>query len=374
MSAVERFASLEHRLRGVVSALPPAIAVRLFSAGRTAFAKRFATDVPREIYAPPADMAVAAMGLTFRMPLWNAAGMFKGGEAYDVVAAQGAGAYVAGTTTSRVRAGNVRDGVQWPAVPYANSHASSNWMGLPNAGHRAVASRLATLTRVAGCPIGASVSAEPGLDADVAVAELIDGMLMYADAGVDYIELNESCPNVPGHAHREALDADLVRRLDMIASHVLAKRSRHLPVVVKFSNDTSVEQLPGVVQALHERGFNGIIVGNTSTRYAEHAVHIDQRDRALYDHFTATYGGGISGAPLRSDSLALCGVAVAARAACGAGDTFEVIRCGGVAGADDVAASAAIGVRLNQWYVGYFEAFGRAGHRVYRDVVSRMRS
>jgi hypothetical protein len=163
MSAVERFASLEHRLRGVVSALPPAIAVRLFSAGRTAFAKRFASDVPREHYVPPADVAVTAMGLAFRMPLWNAAGMFKGGEAYDVVAAQGAGAYVAGTTTSRVRAGNVRDGVQWPAVPYANSHASSNWMGLPNAGHRVVASRLATLTRVAGCPIGASVSAEPGL-------------------------------------------------------------------------------------------------------------------------------------------------------------------------------------------------------------------
>jgi dihydroorotate dehydrogenase len=374
MSALERFASLEHRMRGVVSALPPALAVRLFSAGRTAFAKRFAVDVPRERYVPPAQMAVTAMGMTFRMPLWNAAGMFKNGEAYDVVSAQGAGAYVAGTTTSRVRAGTIRDGVKWPAVPYAHSHASSNWMGLPNAAHRTVASRLATLERVPGCPIGASVSAEPGLDADVAVTELIDGMKMYADAGVDYIELNESCPNVPGHAHREALDADLLRRLDMIASQVLSRRDRHLPVVVKFSNDTSIEQLPGVVHALHKRGFNGIIVGNTSTRYAEHAPMIDRRDRALYDYFTATYGGGISGAPLRSDSLACCGVAIAARDACGAGDAFEVIRCGGIAGAEDLAASAAIGVRLNQWYVGYFEAFGRVGHRVYRDVVSRMRS
>lgn len=374
MSALERFASLEHRLRGVVSSLPPAMAVRLFSAGRTAFAKRFASDVPQERFVPPADVAVTAMGLTFRMPLWNAAGMFKSGEAYDVVSAQGAGAYVAGTTTSRVRAGNIRDGVKWPAVPYAHSHASSNWMGLPNLGHRAVASRLANLERVVGCPIGASVSAEPGLDADVAVAELIEGMQQYVDAGVDYIELNESCPNVPGHAHREALDADLLRRLDMIASRVLAQRTRLLPVVVKFSNDTSVEQLPSVVQALHERGFNGIIVGNTSTRYKEHVELIDPRDRALYEHFTSTYGGGISGAPLRADSLALCGVAIAARDACGAGAAFEVIRCGGVAGAEDLAASARIGVRLNQWYVGYFEAFGRAGHRVYRDVVSRMRS
>jgi dihydroorotate dehydrogenase len=160
----------------------------------------------------------------------------------------------------------------------------------------------------------------------------------------------------------------------MIASQVLSRRDRHLPVVVKFSNDTSIEQLPGVVHALHKRGFNGIIVGNTSTRYAEHAPMIDRRDRALYDYFTATYGGGISGAPLRSDSLACCGVAIAARDACGAGDAFEVIRCGGIAGAEDLAASAAIGVRLNQWYVGYFEAFGRVGHRVYRDVVSRMRS
>lgn len=374
MSAVERFASLEHRLRGVVSALPPAMAVRLFSAGRTAFAKRFAGDVPSEHFQPPANLGVSALGLSFRLPLWNAAGMFKGGEAYDVVVAQGAGAYVAGTTTSRVRAGNVRDGVKWPAVPYAYSHASSNWMGLPNAGHRAVASRLEKLARVPGCPIGASVSAEPGLDPDVALDELVDGVQMYADAGVDYIELNESCPNVPGHTNHEALDADLLRRLDVIASRVLSQRRRHLPVVVKFSNDTSVEQMPGVVNALHERGFNGIIIGNTSTRYAEHAAMIDARDRALYDHFTSMYGGGISGAPLRAASLALCGVALAARSACGAESTFEVIRCGGVAGAEDIAASAAIGVRLNQWYVGYFEAFGRVGHRVYRDVVSRMLS
>lgn len=374
MSAVERFASLEYRLRGVVSSLPPAMAVRLFSAGRTAFAKRFAEDVPRESYTPPAHLAVTAMGLNFRMPLWNAAGMFKSGEAYEVVSAQGAGAYVAGTTTSRVREGNVRHGVKWPTVPYAYSHASSNWMGLPNVGHRVVASRLAALERIPGCPIGASVSAEPGLDADIAVAELIDGMNMYADAGVDYIELNESCPNVPGHAHGEALDADLVRRLDIIASQVLSRRDRHLPVVVKFSNDTSIEQLPGIVRALHERGFNGIIVGNTSTRYAEHVAMIDGRDRALYDYFTATYGGGISGAPLRSDSLACCGVAIAARDACGAGDAFEVIRCGGITSAEDLAASAAVGVRLNQWYVGYFESFSRVGHRVYREVVSRMRS
>lgn len=374
MSAVERFASLEHRLRGVVSVLPPALAVRLFSAGRTAFAKRFAVDVPEEYYEPPASMGVSALGLRFRFPLWNAAGMFKGGETYHVVVAQGAGAYVAGTTTSRVRAGNIRNGVQWPAVPYTHSHASSNWMGLPNAGHQVVASRLAKLERVPGCPIGASVSAEPGLDPHVALDELVDGMHMYADAGVDYLELNESCPNVPGHTHREALDADLLRRLDVIASRVLSQRRRHLPVVVKFSNDTSVEQMPGVVHALHERGFNGIIVGNTSTRYAEHAAMIDARDRALYDHFVSTYGGGLSGAPLRADSLALCGVALAARTVCGADNTFEVIRCGGVAGADDIKASAAIGVRLNQWYVGYFEAFGRYGHGVYRDVVSRMRS
>jgi dihydroorotate dehydrogenase len=374
MSLLESFAAVEHRLRSVVGNLPPRMAVRLFSSGRTAFAGRFAKDVPAERFVPSNDLSVTAWGLRFRLPLWNAAGMFKKGEGYGVVSAHGAGAYVAGTTTSRVRTGNLRDGVRWPAIPYPHSHAGSNWMGLPNEGHAVVAERLQRLERVDGCPVGASVSAEPGLEEAAAVGELVDGLKRYEAAGVDYIELNESCPNVPGHHGGVALDDALLHRLDTVAVSFLAKRARPLPVVAKFSTDTSLEQIPELVQVLIERGFDGIILGNTSVRYAAHRSAIDERDRALFDHFTSTYGGGLSGRILRADSLAACARAVEAARSIDASREFHVIRCGGVGGADDVLASRSVGVLLNQWYVGYFEAFAAHGHGVYRDVASRLRA
>lgn len=366
MSLLETFAKVEHRLRGLVGILPPSVGVRLFSSGRTSFAKKFAQDIPRDSYVPPQDLGVTAWGLRFQLPLFNAAGMFKKGEGYNVVSRQGAGAYVAGTTTSRARIGNIRGGVTWPAIPYAHSRAGSNWMGLPNEGHQVVALRLAKLTRVVGCPVGASVSSEPGLDDSSALPELLSGMYAYADAGVDFIELNESCPNVPGHNSQHVLDAGLILRLDAIATQFLEHGSTRPRVVVKFSTDTSLEQIPHLVQALVERGFDGVILGNTSTKYLAHRNAIDSRDLALYDYFTQTYGGGLSGSILRHDSLETCRWAVDAVRALAPSQEFHVIRCGGIATADDVAASRKIGVMLNQWYVGYFDAFAANGHGLYR--------
>ncbi|MCU0330373.1 MAG: hypothetical protein MUC47_05275, partial [Candidatus Kapabacteria bacterium] len=265
MSLIETFARLEHGFRPFVHALPAPLAHRIFSAGRTAFSKRFANEVPepRRMPRPP----IKAWGLEFQFPLWNAGGMFKVGEGYDVVAAQGAGAWVAGTTTSRPRAGNVKHGIQWPAVSYPRSGAATNWMGLPNPGHRAVASRIAKMPRHAGCVVAASVSAEPGLEETIALHELVEGVKAYVDAGVDVLEINESCPNVPGHHGGPALDHGLVRRLEYVAQHILAKRDRRIVVVVKFSTDTDATQLEDLLRTVVAMGFDGIILGNTSTQY-----------------------------------------------------------------------------------------------------------
>jgi len=169
------------------------VAVGLFSRGRTAFASWFgAHRVAESKSIAPVHRPVTAWGMPFNMPLWNAAGMFKKGEGYDAVARQGAGAYVAGTTTSLPRAGNTREGIQWPAATYPRSGVASNWMGLPNEGHATVAARLALSTRVQGCPVGASVSADPGMPDSLALPGLIQGMQLYDAAGVDYLELNES--------------------------------------------------------------------------------------------------------------------------------------------------------------------------------------
>jgi dihydroorotate dehydrogenase len=219
-----------------------------------------------------------------------------------------------------------------------------------------------------GCPLGASVSAEPGLDATHSIPELIDGMKRYEGAGVDYLELNESCPNVPGHAAASKLDAGLLHRLDAVANGFLGQRSRPLPVVVKFSNDTALDQIPEVAKGLIDRGFDGIILGNTSTQYSNYRNSLHQQDRALYDYFTTTYGGGLSGEILRTSSLQTCARAVDAVRDAKPGHEFHVIRCGGVMTAADILESQAHGILLNQWYVGYFEGFAHHGHGVYRAL------
>ena len=370
MSAIETIARAEHWLRPILHRLPPRVAIGLFSRGRTAFASWFGTHrVAGSESIAPFHRPVTAWGMQFNMPLWNAAGMFKKGEGYDVVARQGAGAYVAGTTTSQARVGNTKEGIQWPAAAYPRSGVASNWMGLPNEGHATVAARLAGLERVKGCPVGASVSADPGMPEPLALPALIEGMQLYDAAGVDYLELNESCPNVEGHdASHTTLDAGLMARLRHVADAFLQQRRRSLPVVVKFSTDTDVDQIDTLVHTLIDLGFDGMIVGNTSTQYAAVRPAIVAAERPVYDYFTSHFGGGLSGRPLRDRSLALCARARLAADAARPTHEFQVIRCGGVSTAADVIASRNVGVALNQWYVGYFDGFAMHGDAVYERL------
>jgi len=368
---VETLARVEHVFRPLMSFLPDNLAVRMFSAGRTFFAERLATTRPADRSVPIASTSSSTIwDKTMNSPLWNAAGMFKKGEGYTVAARQGAGAWVAGTTTSLPRIGNTKAGVTWPVAVYPRTRLASNWLGLPNPGHAAVAARISKLERHPGCLIGASVSADPGMAETEALQGLVDGMNAYDAAGVDYLELNESCPNVPGHHDGPALDDGLIRRLEFVHQHVLAKRRRHLPVVVKFSVDTSVDQLEDLLVLLVTMGFDGVILGNTSIAYHDHRQFVREREMAHYDYFTSTFGGGLSGAPLSPLSLNIATLAVQVIERLRPANEFNIIRCGGVSSAADLDESREHGIQFHQWYTGYYEAFARYGHDCYRAVVS----
>ena len=364
-------ARLEAGFRPFLTRLPPSLAVRLYSRGRGVFLPRLAATPPRQAFVPSAELAITLWGVKFRSPILNAAGMFKNGEGYALVARQGAGAYLAGTTTGRERFGNVRAGIKTPFAPYPRSHAASNWLGLPNPGHRAVAKILAGLERIEACPIGASLSADP--DPELAVEQkleaLLAGMRLYDEAGVDFLEMNESCPNTEAGAEDFG---HLAARLRHLSAEFLAKRRRPLPVVVKFSNDTEIAQVEKLVGLLLELGYDGVNFGNTSTAYAAVAPAIDPRDRPLYDYFTSTFGGGLSGRPLRERSLALCREAVRVVHERAPSREFHVLRTGGIESAEDLHASAAVGVQLNQWYSAYFERFAADGHGVYRRLYAEL--
>jgi dihydroorotate dehydrogenase len=375
LSIVETIAKTDRALRPVMTRLPGHMATRVYSRGREIFLRRFVRERPAMPFIPD-EYGVELWGLRFRVPLFNAAGIFKNGEGYEVCALQGAGAYLAGTTTSRPRMGNTRKGIDHPFTPYPHSGAASNWMGLPNRGHAVVAKRLSGIEKVSGCPLGASVSADPELKGLDALGSLAEGMHMYISAGVDFLELNESCPNVPSHAHQprpDELDKDLLERLEYVSDTVVRRSGRGserpVPVIIKVSNDIQTNLLPALIDVLLDLGFAGINIGNTSTAYATHEAQIDNRDLAAYRRFTGTFGGGLSGKVVKGASIQACTVAQNHVTACGA-ENFHVIRTGGIEQFADVCATRGAGVHLAQWYTGYFEQFAHNGHEVYARMFS----
>ncbi|MEM7352056.1 MAG: hypothetical protein AAF657_14745 [Acidobacteriota bacterium] len=363
---VEFLAAWESRLRPLLTRLPPTLAVRLYSHSRGRFIASLAAQRPRP-QAVPEGLERILWGLRFRSPLLNAAGMFKQGEGYRLAARQGAGAYLAGTTTQRRRLGNRKHGIARPFAPYPRSGAASNWLGLPNPGHREVARRLQRSKPVDGCPLGASAatSPDPHLSEEEKLEQLTVALQHYEAAGIDFLEINESCPNTaedPG-----GLEA-MRTRLAYVAEHYLEHRQRVLPVIVKLSCDTAVNDVAELVAVLAGLGFDGVNFGNTSIAYDRHRQQLDPAEIALYDYFTRSFGGGVSGRPLKADSLCLAKAAVAALQELAPDREFHVIRTGGIEGAADVRASLAAGVALCQWYSGYFEAFSHHGHRLYRRL------
>ncbi len=354
--------------------LPGRWTTALYSRSRSQFLSLYCRERPTP-WVPPASWSRQLWHLHFRAPLFNAAGMFKNGEGYEVCAAQGAGAWMSGTTTSRARMGNTRKGITHPFVPYPRSGSASNWMGLPNRGHAEVAARLSRIEKVTGCPLGASVSSDPDLSGTEALQSLVDGMTMYAKAGVDFIELNESCPNVPHHDHEavapDKLDHALLQRLDYINTHFIRCVQRPIPIVVKLSTDTVPELIPAMVDVLMSLGFAGITLGNTSTAYAEREALLDPAERSTFTYFRDHFGGGLSGRVLKQSSHDLATIAARHAQSAIAANSFHVLRCGGIENRSDVQQSLDAGIALCEWYTGYFESFAQHGHRVYQHMFDR---
>ncbi len=365
----ERLAYFESKWRApLVRVLPPKGTVWLYSRGRKIFLNRLLATKPAAV-AAPGGLERTCWGLRFRFPLFNAAGMFKNGEGYEICAAQGAGAYLAGTTTANPRAGNTKDGTELPFTPYPLSGSASNWLGLPNDGDEAVARRIREIKRVDGCPIGVSLMGSPDYHGDEKVRLLVRGLKLYEEAGADFLELNESCPNT---AHGRPQDDALCDRLEYISKHFLAQRpkNRPLPVIVKFSNDTEPEQVLALVELLVRFGFDGVNFGNTSTAYERRREDIAESERRLFDYFSTTFGGGVSGRPLKADSLKLISAGTAALTDLRPDREFHLIRTGGIETREDLDESLAAGASLAQWFTGYFEAFSKMGSALYRDLSS----
>ena len=362
-------ARIEGAVRPLLVHLPLRAVVKAYSKARRKFPGMLGDDLPRGFYNPPKELERTLWDLTFRAPIMNAAGMFKDAEGYSTVARQGAGGYIGGTGTWFVSGGNKKDGITQPFVPYPHSGSASNSLGLPNAGDATNSFRASQLPTFRGVPLGWSLTYSPDARGERALQYLIEGLRAYERADVDFLELNESCPNIPEFRF---WGLDLPQRLGYVKEHFLNQRSRRLPVIVKFSVDARKEDLPELLDMLFDLGFDGINLGNTSTDYAKRREAIHWTERGVYDDFTQQFGGGISGRPIKEDSLALAALAVEYLKKGGPSQEFHVIRTGGIEGWKDIQESEAAGISLNHWFTGYFAMLSKHGHDVYRELFSSL--
>lgn len=373
MQGIEIFARAESKIRPFLMKLSPKQLAFFFSFSRKIFLNEFVKSTPTERIIIPNEYNKICWGLKFQSSVFNAAGMFKSGLGYRTCAYQGAGAFISGTTTALERHGNHKHGITHPFMPLSKTGAAINWMGLPNKGHETIAKRLSKIEKIEGCQIGASLSSDPDQLGLEALKGLVDGMSVYDKAGVDLIEINESCPNVLheyGIVDCNGLDSSLVDRLNYVAEHFLKVRDRNLPVVVKLSNDTSIDLVEPLVKLLYDLGFDGINFGNTSTQYDRHRKSIDSEDLDKFDYFTSNFGGGLSGMPLKQVSLKLSTEAARIVKSMKSTHEFHIIRTGGIENNLDVKQSQEAGISLIQWFSGYFEQFGKHGHKLYRSLLN----
>ncbi len=364
MTLCEVLAKLDTFFRAGLVQNFPYFSCFAYSYFRKYFLNRLKEEIPKPIRISE-ELKIKLWGITFRTPLFNAAGMFKDGRGYQLAYSQCAGAFLAGTVTPNPKVGNFRKCILHPFVPYPFSGASSNWLGLPNPGYKKVIGFLQQISKVEDFPIGLSFASDGDSHADL---EVLCNVLKDAERyNIDFIELNESCPNVNhGNLHHTRLDEHFIWRLEYVATNFLKKRRRNLPVILKLSNDFPEELVPNLLDIITEMGFDGINFGNTSTNYNFLKSYIVEAEQRTFAYFTTVFGGGVSGAPLKEKSYSLTKYATEYLRTKNIKQEFYVIRTGGIKDYRDLEESKQQSVALFQWFTGYFENFAKFGHTLYR--------
>ena len=391
-AALLGLARLDERLRPALATVLPAEAfVCLYSASRAPFLRALGASAGGDPAPAPAAAAappLRAMGLSFRNDLGNAAGLDKDGTLLDLSYGLGAGFAVVGTVLSEPHTGNVFrflgglwEGNAWTPLPL--SGGALNSLGLPSkgvdealrniaafrerrgvapqrvergagAGSRSRAAAPAAASPPAAFPIGVSIMGHP---AHGDAAQKLEGVLHCVRRALplaDFIEINESCPNVHhggGGGGGGGATVELRKRLQaVVAVRDAAAREqggRRVPILVKLGDLGDPKE---TVRFLSRLGIDGVVALNTQKDYD--AFELPDADRGLLQFYTQRHGGGLSGPPIRERSIAQVAAAQRAVRQLRLENTFTVIHVGGLQCGDDVRASRATGAELRQWYTG----------------------
>jgi len=353
------------KLSNFVRLLPYSAQVKFYSKARLYFLHEYANhEIANPVSIDFGGFETNLWGINFRAPLINAAGMFKNGECYDISYKQGAGGYLLGTTTSNPRAGNTKHDIYLPSVMLPSSNAAINFLGLPNLGDQVIIHNISKYNSYKNFPFGVSLMRSPDYSECQGLELLVESLFEYNGLElVQFIELNESCPNV-----KSGDNSRLLARLSYISEQFIKKRTIRKPIILKLSNDLELRNLSDILEAVVRCGFSGLTLGNTVTEYSNYQNQLTRADRELMHYFTQNFGGGLSGAPLWDKSLELIRGASQLLQNIKPEQEFHLIQCGGIDSATKVRQSLDAGASLCQWYTGYFESLAKYGDNIYKNI------
>lgn len=277
---------------------------------------------------------------SFRNRLGVAAGLDKDGSLLSYLYALGAGYVVLGTVLDRPHKGN--PGTPW--IPLVHSHAAINALGLPSPGIDQMIQNISlfrTKVQPQHFPIGISLMAHPHAKTESEKFQSLKRAYAKAVMVADFIEFNQSCPNVG-----EDLD-----HLD-VPEELL---DTDLPVWLKL------QQMPPQDKILNlcaQGKIQGLVISNTVPKMDASKVH--EKDRKHLESFQKRHGGGVSGPPLKEKNLHYLSQWKDALASIGA--KTRLIGCGGIRNHEDLADYDAL-CDLSQAYTGVWEAIAHHGNK-----------
>jgi dihydroorotate dehydrogenase len=307
-------------------------------------------------------LRVRALGLDFPGPLGLAAGFDKDARGTRGLAALGFGFVEVGTVTARAQPGNPRPRM----FRLTADRALVNRMGFNNEGAAAAAAALrrsrARRSRAGrgGPVVGVNIGKTKAVpDAEAAADYAASARAVAAVA--DYVVVNVSSPNTPGLRDLQAAErlrpvlAEVRSALDVTAG------GRRVPLLVKIAPDLADADVDAVADLALELGLDGIIATNTT---------ISRDGLASSAAEVAAAGpGGLSGAPLRSRSLA-----VLRRLHDRAGDRLVLVAAGGIETPDDAWERLRAGATLVQGYTGFVYGGPLWPRRMHAGLAARMRA
>jgi dihydroorotate dehydrogenase len=302
----------------------------------------------RGLTSPAPRLRTEALGLSFPTPFGIAAGFDKNVVGVKGLAALGFGHIEIGTVTALPQPGNPKPRL-FRLIP---DRAVVNRMGFNNEGAQAAARRLEKLRRrERDVIVGVNIGKSRMVDVADATADYVRSATLLAPLA-DYLVVNVSSPNTPGLRGLQAVEP--LRPL----LTAVKEAAGPTPLLVKIAPDLPDDEIVAISQLAVDQELAGIIATNTT---------ISREGLSTDPGIVAAAGeGGLSGAPLKTRSLAVLELVRAS-----VPDGFCVVSVGGVETAADVQDRLDAGADLVQGYTAFLYRGPLWGRQINRGLAGR---